>query len=102
MLTATASESTAVDRIRVGLEHRFFDSYGPGWEGVYFGVNAEGWMAALPRPLHSPHQGINTSRLAPQLHCPDREKSTPTELPAVGRRSHVDLTQSADVLFLSQ
>ena len=38
------------DRTRVELEHRNIDRHGPGWEGVYTGVDNEGgWPLYLAR-----------------------------------------------------
>lgn len=38
------------DRTRVELQHRHIDRHGPGWEGVYFGVDADGgWPLYLTR-----------------------------------------------------
>ncbi len=38
------------DRTRVELEHRHIDRHGPGWEGVYSGVDSDGgWPLYLDR-----------------------------------------------------
>ena len=37
-------------RTRVELEHRHIDRHGPGWDGVYYGVDGdEGWPLYLTR-----------------------------------------------------
>jgi uncharacterized protein YndB with AHSA1/START domain len=38
------------DRTRVELEHRHLDRHGPGWEGIYHGVEGDdGWPLYLAR-----------------------------------------------------
>ena len=38
------------DRTRVVLEHRHIDRHGPGWEGIYSGVDSDaGWPIYLAR-----------------------------------------------------
>jgi uncharacterized protein YndB with AHSA1/START domain len=38
------------DRTRVVLEHRHIDRHGPGWEGIYSGVESDGgWSIYLAR-----------------------------------------------------
>ena len=38
------------NRTRVELEHRHIDRHGPGWDGVYFGVDGDGgWPLYLTR-----------------------------------------------------
>jgi uncharacterized protein YndB with AHSA1/START domain len=40
----------APDRTRVELEHRHLDRHGPGWEGIYLGVEGDdGWPLYLAR-----------------------------------------------------
>jgi uncharacterized protein YndB with AHSA1/START domain len=38
------------ERTRVELEHRHIDRHGPGWDGIYYGVEGdEGWPLYLAR-----------------------------------------------------
>jgi hypothetical protein len=42
--------ATGTNRTRVELEHRHIDRHGPGWEGIYYGVDADGgWPLYLTR-----------------------------------------------------